>query len=638
MDSHHPELSVTIVKVGGSLLDDSEQLTMLLDSLVQIEGPVILVHGGGPQADRIGSALGVEPKLHRGRRITDKETLEVVTMVYAGLNNKSVVAELVARGIDAVGVCGADRDLIRAERRPIGEVDFGYVGDVEKEGVNLTCLIDMLHSGVMPVFAALTHDGEGGLLNTNADTIATALAKALAADPTVSTVHLLLVMDAPGLLASRADHSSPLSSVSVDKVREMIASGVLSGGILPKVENSVDAIASGVDTVRMGDIRILDDPLAGTTVLPERSAAGSAGRWNLPGSSPVEDVINLLRQLIATPSFSREEGKTADLIDDFLSAYGYATERCGHNVWSRGRFDPEKPTLLLNSHHDTVKPSSGYTRSPFDPYEEDGRLYGLGSNDAGGPLTALLALFVELGQSADLPVNLLFAASAEEEISGSDGIGLLLRHLAEQRIPVDCGIVGEPTSLDVAIAEKGLMVLECTAHGKSGHAARDEGVNALYVAMEDIAWFRSHQFRKVSEMLGPVHMAVTVIESGSAHNVVPDRCMYTVDVRTTDTCGNQEVLDVVRDHVNSTVEPRSMRLNASGIPGDHPLLTGVQQLNLHTYGSPTLSDQAQMPFPTIKFGPGDSARSHTADEYIELDSIRRGVEILRVIVERFGAE
>ena len=637
MDSGFQETGVTVVKVGGALLDSHEDRTILLDRLAAMEGPVVLVHGGGPQADRVGRALGVEPKMHRGRRVTDPATLKVVTMVYAGLNSKGVVAGLAARGVDAVGLCGADLDLMRAVRRPVGEVDYGFVGDVLSDQVNLSRLTEMLRSGITPVFSALTHDGAGQLLNTNADTIATTLARALSSDDSIPAVRLLLIMEAPGLLVSADDTASRVSSLSVARAREMIMEGALSGGILPKVENSIDAVESGVDLVRMGDLQMLLDERAGTRiVIDDVEEDRSVSVWNPPGSVPVEDAINLLRQLISTPSFSREEAATAGLIVAFLEAYGYASERCGNNVWSRGSFDPAKPTILLNSHHDTVRPSSGYTRSPFEPYEEDGRLYGLGSNDAGGPLMALLALFVEYGKRDDLPVNLLFGASAEEEISGADGIGLLLRDLEERGVPVDCGIVGEPTSLDVAIAEKGLMVLECTAHGKSGHAARDEGENALYRAMEDIAWFRSYQFEKVSESLGTVHMAVTVMQSGSAHNVVPDRCSFTVDVRTTDVCGNQEALDVIQEHVSSTVEPRSMRLNASGVASDHPLMSGVHHLNLHTYGSPTLSDQAQMSFPTIKFGPGDSARSHTADEYIEIDSIRQGVEILRVIVEKFG--
>ena len=344
-----------------------------------------------------------------------------------------------------------------------------------------------------------------------------------------------------------------------------------------------------------------------------------------------EKAIALLKQLIGTPSLSREESDTADLIEDFLKAEGVEFNRFGNNVWAKNQnFDPAKPTLLLNSHHDTVKPNAGYTRDPFSPEVEEGRLYGLGSNDAGGCLVSLLATFLHFQGRDDLNYNLVVAASAEEEISGKEGIEKLIPELPK----IDLAIVGEPTQMHMAIAEKGLMVLDCKATGKAGHAAREEGENALYKAMKDIDWFRTYSFPKVSESLGPVKMSVTVIEAGKQHNVVPDECRFVVDVRTTDAYSNLETLEIIREHVDCEVNPRSTRLNPSGISADHPLVKAGLALGRSTYGSPTLSDQALMPFPSLKMGPGDSARSHTPDEYIYLSEIEEGIKIyIELLIE-----
>ena len=336
------------------------------------------------------------------------------------------------------------------------------------------------------------------------------------------------------------------------------------------------------------------------------------------------EVITLLQNLIATPSFSREEAKTGDLIEQFLQQKGVITQRKLHNVWAKNlHFDPEKPVVLLNSHHDTVRPNQGYTRDPFSPDMVDGKLYGLGSNDAGGALTCLLATFLYFYAQENLPFNLIYAASAEEEISGHNGIELILQDLGR----VDFGIVGEPTQMQLAIAEKGLMVLDAVAHGRSGHAAREEGENALYNALEDIAWIRSYRFPKTSEVLGPVKMSVTVIQAGSQHNVVPDRCDFTVDVRVNECYTLEEVLTEMQRHLKSELKPRSLRMRSSIIPLEHPLVRAGLQLGREYYGSPTTSDKALMPFPTLKMGPGDSARSHTADEFIYLSEIESGVEI-----------
>ncbi|MEO1414848.1 MAG: M20 family metallo-hydrolase [Bacteroidota bacterium] len=333
-------------------------------------------------------------------------------------------------------------------------------------------------------------------------------------------------------------------------------------------------------------------------------------------------VTDLLKELISTPSFSREEAGTADLIRSFLQSQHIPFYQKGHNTWAiHSSYSPEKPTILLNSHHDTVKPAAGWERDPFIPKLEGDRLYGLGSNDAGGPLMALLGAFCILNEKEDLPYNLIFAATAEEEISGKNGVASILGELGK----IDLGIVGEPTQMQLAIAEKGLMVLDCVAHGKTGHAAREEGINAIYEAMPDIEWFRTYRFPSISDTLGPVKMSVTQIAAGTQHNVVPPECTFVVDVRTTDAYSNQAAFAIIDAATQCEIKPRSFRLNSSGIALDHPLVQQAQQLGMDTFGSSTLSDQALMPFPTVKIGPGDSARSHTADEYICLSEIEAAI-------------
>lgn len=339
-------------------------------------------------------------------------------------------------------------------------------------------------------------------------------------------------------------------------------------------------------------------------------------------NTPTFYALGLLKQLIYTPSFSQAEDDTALLLMRFLENRNIKARRFGNNIWAKNQyFDVHKPTILLNSHHDTVKPNKGYTRDPFNAVVEQGKVYGLGSNDAGGCLVSLLMAFIHFYEREDLPYNLIWAGTAEEEISGKMGISSLLPLLG----PISFGIVGEPTQMEMAVAEKGLMVLDCYATGQAGHAARDEGVNALYKALPDIEWFRTYAFEKVSETLGPIKMSVTVIESGKQHNVVPDTCHFVVDVRTTDVHTNQEVLDIIRQHVDCEVKPRSTRLQPSGISVDHPIVRGGLALGKKMYGSPTLSDQALMPFPTLKIGPGDSARSHTANEYLKLSELEEGI-------------
>ena len=336
-----------------------------------------------------------------------------------------------------------------------------------------------------------------------------------------------------------------------------------------------------------------------------------------------EIALELLSDLIQIPSFSREEHGVAVKLEDFFTREGVIFNRVGNNLWAANdHFDPTKPTVLLNSHHDTVKPNPQYTRDPFHAEIIDGRLYGLGSNDAGGPLVCLIATFLHFRSRPDLKYNLVIAATAEEEISGSGGIESIWHSLPR----IDFAIVGEPTLCGMATAEKGLMVLDCIARGKAGHAAREEGINAIYLAMDDIEWFRNYRFPLESKTLGPVKMTVTIIGAGKQHNVVPAECQFTVDVRVTDAYTLEELLQIIRQHVKSEVTPRSMRMRPSGIADDHPLVKAATKLGLVTYGSPTTSDQALIPAPSVKMGPGDSARSHTADEFIYVDEIKQGIE------------
>jgi acetylornithine deacetylase len=337
-----------------------------------------------------------------------------------------------------------------------------------------------------------------------------------------------------------------------------------------------------------------------------------------------EDVILLLQKLITIESFSKTEDKTADTIEAFLKNKHVVTNRYLNNVCAKNEhFDSSKPTILLNSHHDTVKPNAQYTKNPFEPIIEVGKLYGLGSNDAGGPLVSLLACFLYFYNQTDLKFNLIFAATAEEEISGKNGVEILLPKLGD----IYFGIVGEPTKMDIAIAEKGLLVIDCVAHGISGHAAREEGENAIYKAIKDIEWFRTFNFPETSETLGPVKMTVSMIQAGLQHNIVPDSCSFTVDIRTTDLYSNEAVLDVIKQHISSTINPRSIRLNSSSVDKNHPMLLVGKLLQRNLYGSPTTSDQALMSFSTFKMGPGDSARSHTADEFIYINEIEEGIDL-----------
>ena len=350
-------------------------------------------------------------------------------------------------------------------------------------------------------------------------------------------------------------------------------------------------------------------------------------------------AIDLLKKMIAIPSLSREEKEVADLIEQYLQENGVTTGRLINNVYALNKyFDPAKKSILLNSHHDTVKPAKGYTTDPFTPTEIEGRLIGLGSNDAGGPLVSLIATFIHFFDRENLPFNIILAATAEEEISGTNGIELLLK----DGIFLDTlqgsdfmgGLVGEPTKMQMAVAERGLLVMDATVHGKAGHAAREEGINAIYLAMQDIQAIAKMDFEKTSELLGRTTAKVTAIETDNkAHNVVPSSCRFVLDVRVNEKYDFDEVIDYLKATLKAELVPRSFRMKSSMIAMDHPIVKAGKQLGLSHYGSPTTSDKALMPFPALKIGPGDSARSHTADEYIYISEIENGISIYVQLIE-----
>jgi acetylornithine deacetylase len=334
-----------------------------------------------------------------------------------------------------------------------------------------------------------------------------------------------------------------------------------------------------------------------------------------------DELTGLLKGMVSIPSFSREEGPVADYIEGWLRAHGLEPRRIGDNLWLDSDPGSDKPLLLLNGHIDTVKPAASYTRDPFTPDEEDGRIWGLGTNDDGASVVALLGAYVRLCAKPQ-PYRLVWSATAMEEVCDREGIELMVPELG----PVALGIIGEPTGMQMAVAERGLMVLDCTARGKSGHAAREEGVNAIYEALKDIDWLRNHRFPKVSPYLGPVKMSVTMIQAGTQHNVVPDSCKFVVDVRPNGMYSNPELLSLIKESVSCEVRERSTRLGSSHIDMSHPVVRRGLALGLEAFGSPTTSNQAVVSFTTLKIGPGQSSRSHAADEYIEIQEITSAVE------------
>ena len=333
------------------------------------------------------------------------------------------------------------------------------------------------------------------------------------------------------------------------------------------------------------------------------------------------EAVELLKTLIGIPSVSREEKGAADALCAYLTEKGIAYERYGNNIVCEGdKWSEDRPTLLLNAHIDTVRPANGWTRDPFTPTMEGNRLYGLGSNDCGGGLVSMLQTFCILKEE-ETPYNMVYAVSAEEEVTGANGFAMLLPHLPK----IDVAIVGEPTGMQPAVAEKGLMVVDVTVKGRSGHAARNEGVNAIYKAIEQIEWLRKYRFAKVSDTLGEMKMTTTIINAGTQHNCIPDQCTYTVDIRTTDCYTNEEVLIFLQKNLDAEVKARSTHLGSSAISLVHPIVRKCIEMGMLPFGSPTLSDQALMPWPSMKLGPGESARSHCADEYITTEEIDKAI-------------
>jgi len=344
------------------------------------------------------------------------------------------------------------------------------------------------------------------------------------------------------------------------------------------------------------------------------------------------EAVELLKQLIATPSYSKEEHHTATIIQQFFEQRSIQIQRIGNNIIAKNKhFNEQLPSLLLNSHHDTVKPNSSYTKNPFEPLVEDEKIFGLGSNDAGGSLVALAVVFLHYYEQQQLPFNIIYAATAEEEISGKGGIESILLELAN----IELAIVGEPTKMQMAVAERGLLVIDCITKGKAGHAARNEGINAIYEAMKDIEWFRKYRFNKVSEWLGEASMNVTIINAGKAHNQVPDECHFTVDIRLNDCYTHEEVLATIKTYITSEVKERSTRIRSSHIEVQHPFVQVAVENNISLYGSPTTSDMALIPFNSVKIGPGDSARSHSADEFIYLNEIKQGIAVYELLISNY---
>lgn len=354
------------------------------------------------------------------------------------------------------------------------------------------------------------------------------------------------------------------------------------------------------------------------------------------GIVTAQEAIELLDKLIATPSHSREESAVADILEAFLREKGIDVQRIYNNVWAKNaNFDFRKPTLLLNSHHDTVKPSAAYTVDPYNPLHSDGKIYGLGSNDAGASLVSLLAVFCN-NHKADLSYNMILALTAEEEVMGEKGMRAMLPQFEQLGIKIDMALVGEPTGMNAAVGERGLLVFDATAHGVRGHAARNEGENALYKAIADIERLRNYRFERCSELLGDINVAVTMISAGTQHNVVPDECKFVVDVRTTDAYTNEETVELLQSVVECEMVPRSTRVRASAIGNGHPLVKAAVAIGRTTFVSPTTSDMALMPFPSLKMGVGESARSHSADEFVFESEIVEGVALYDIFINELN--
>lgn len=591
--------ALKIYKIGGKVLDNKEDLENFLDQFCQVESPKILVHGGGTKASQLATQLDIPVQMHEGRRITSAAMLDVATMVYAGLLNTQLVASITKRQQQALGISGAALQLLNAEQRQKQPIDYGFVGDVK--AVDALSIKKLLHEGTVLVFSAITADDKGQLLNTNADTIATDLAIALQAH---FETTLSFCFEQTGVLHD-GNKLDSLATKDYDKLKE---DDIIYGGMIPKLDNGFRALAAGVSTVSIGSFSKLG---IGTFLISSNS---NSNKQTVEEDYSNYTSIETLVKLVSTPSYSREENETAQFIAELLyQKTGQQPSQSNNNILCYNRhYTANKPTILLCSHHDTVKAVKGWTYEPFAATFEGDKVYGLGTNDAGASLVALMYCFLHFYDVPDLPFNLVFAAVAEEEISGAHGVQSILPLLGD----IDFCIVGEPTQMQLACAEKGLMVLDCTAKGKAGHAAHKNGINAIEIAIKDIEKLATLQLNRVSDLLGTVNISTTQIQAGYQHNIIPNQCSFVVDVRSNGLYKNEELHSIIQSALTSEVKARSFRLQSSQIDAQHPIVTAATKLGISNFGSSTLSDQALLPFPSVKIGPGDSLRSHTANEFI----------------------
>ncbi len=635
---------INVVKIGGNIIDNPEKLGSFLKDFATLEGPKVLIHGGGKEATRLSTAMGIETRMIDGRRVTDRDTLDVVTMVYAGLINKRIVSLLQSDGCNAIGLTGADANAIPATRRNPEPIDYGYVGDIDPQRINVAFVNSLLKDDIVPVFCAICHDSEGGLLNCNADSVGASVALALSQ---TDEVRLSYCFEMPGVMADINDPSSLIPFIRPEDFDSLLEEGIIAGGMIPKIRNAINSVERGVREVRIcraDNLRsetgtIIHNP--GPTADNDKNIEESISSIFHPECNQTEvlalsdeshprlgQALELLSSLIATPSPSRHEEKTAVIWLDWLHKAGATEAGIFHNnVYAVGPgFDPSKPTLLLNSHHDTVRPSADWKSDPYKPDIADGKIRGLGSSDAGGSGVALAMTYLDL-RNESLPFNLILAITAAEEVMGPDGMRAFLPFLESKGLRPAMAIVGEPTSLRPSIGERGLIVLDGETAGISGHAARKEGVNALYKALEDISILSGLSDDRPSDAMGPLNINVTMIEAGTQHNVVPDRCKFVVDVRTTDSRTNSETAQWLTSKVkHSTLTPRSTRVWPSLLPESHHLYRAAVSLGLTPYISPTTSDIALLhDIPALKIGPGDSTESHTAEEALPIDQLNKAL-------------
>ena len=621
---------ITVVKIGGNVIDKPEVLAEFVNNFAKIEGAKVLIHGGGKIASAISKKIGIEVQMHKGRRITDHDTLDIVTMVYAGLINKNLVAALQAANCNAIGMSGADGNTIPATKRPATLdpaeerlIDWGYVGDVRTSEINTGLISVLVEAGVVPVFCALTHDQDGSMLNTNADTIASTIAVALSEEYAVKLVYCF---EKAGVLMNPDDENSVIPHINKEIYAELLLKNIITDGMIPKIDNAFTALDSGVREVV---IKHADNLLTKKETLIRLC------------DPKTNSAISLLKELIEIPSFSTDEENVSDFLVNYLhqrireeglemksmdKSNGIQMERVYNNILLH--FGPAKDakTLMLCAHMDTVKPSGGYTRDPHCAEESDGKIYGLGSNDDGGSLVALVEAFFHLVKNREKSnLNLILALTAEEECSGKRGMKAVLNHL-QWKLP-DFAIIGEPTHMRAAIAERGLLVIDAIASGVAGHAARDEGENAMYKAIEDINKIRNYKFSKISPKMGAIKLSVTQFNCGTQHNVVPDRAEFVIDIRPTEQYSNQEILDLLQAEVHSELKPRNLKNRSSSTPEDSLIFDAVKSSNIESFVSPSTSDWITLgEIPAIKLGAGDSARSHMPDEYINISDIKSGID------------